>query len=50
MDTPPRKPNPTDASDEEREFAAPYLMLMTADAPSSPSSGQAHNRPEALGC
>jgi transposase len=35
MDTPPltRKPYPTDVSDEEWEFVAPYLTLMTPDAP-----------------
>jgi transposase len=30
---PPRKPYPTDVSDEEWEFVAPYLTLMTPDAP-----------------
>jgi transposase len=30
---PPRKPYPTDVSDEEGEFVAPYLTLMTPDAP-----------------
>jgi transposase len=29
----PRKPYPTDVSDEEWSFAAPYLALMTQDAP-----------------
>jgi len=29
----PRKPYPTDVSDEEWAFVAPYLTLMTADAP-----------------
>jgi transposase len=29
----PRKPYPTDVSDEEWGFAAPYLMLTTQDAP-----------------
>ena len=29
----PRKPYPTDVSDEEWSFAAPYLVLMTQDAP-----------------
>jgi transposase len=29
----PRKPYPTDVSDEEWEFVAPYLTLMTPDAP-----------------
>ena len=35
MDTPPatRHPYPTDVSDEEWEFVAPYLTLMTAAAP-----------------
>ncbi len=35
METPPptRKPYPTDVSDEEWEFVAPYLSLMTEDAP-----------------
>lgn len=28
-----RKPYPTDVSDEEWSFAAPYLTLMTKDAP-----------------
>ena len=28
-----RKPYPTDVSDEEWSFAAPYLSLMTEDAP-----------------
>jgi transposase len=28
-----RKPYPTDVSDEERSFAAPYLTLMNEDAP-----------------
>ena len=31
--TPARAPYPTDVSDEEWEFVAPYLSLMTADAP-----------------
>jgi transposase len=31
--TPPRKAYPTDVSDEEWEFVAPYLTLMTPDAP-----------------
>lgn len=35
---------PTDASDEERECVAPYLTLMTADAPSSPSSDRVDAR------
>ena len=30
---PPRKPYPTDVSDDEWAFVAPYLSLMTADAP-----------------
>ena len=30
---PTRKPYPTDVSDEEWAFVAPYLTLMTADAP-----------------
>ncbi|MCE4315187.1 transposase, partial [Xanthomonas hortorum] len=29
----PRKPYPTDISDEEWAFAAPYLTLMDAQAP-----------------
>jgi hypothetical protein len=29
----PRKPYPTDVSDEEWSFAAPYFVLMTQDAP-----------------
>ena len=29
----PRKPYPTDVSDEEWAFVAPYLTLMTEDAP-----------------
>jgi transposase len=29
----PRKPYPTDVSDEEWSFAAPYLALMTGSAP-----------------
>jgi transposase len=29
----PRRPYPTDVSDEEWEFVAPYLTLMTPDAP-----------------
>jgi transposase len=33
MDTPPRKAYPTDVSDEEWEFVAPYLTLMSEDAP-----------------
>jgi len=33
MDTPPRKTYPSDVSDEEWEFVAPYLSLMTPDAP-----------------
>ena len=33
MDTPPRKAYPTDVSDEEWEFVAPYLTLMTPAAP-----------------
>ena len=35
MDRPtvPRKPYPTDVSDEEWAFVAPYLALMTTDAP-----------------
>jgi transposase len=32
MDTRPRKAYPTDVSDEEWEFVAPYLTLMTPDA------------------
>jgi transposase len=30
---PPRKPDPSDVSDSEWAFAAPYLTLMTPDAP-----------------
>lgn len=30
---PTRKPNPTDVSDDEWAFVAPYLALMTPDAP-----------------
>ena len=30
---PARKPYPTDVSDEEWAFVAPYLTLMTEDAP-----------------
>jgi transposase len=33
METQPRKPYPTDVSDEEWAFVAPYLSLMTPDAP-----------------
>jgi len=35
METPPptRKPYPTDVSDEEWEFVAPYLTLLSEDAP-----------------
>ena len=33
MDTSPRKPYPTDVSDEEWEFVAPYLTLMSEAAP-----------------
>jgi transposase len=33
MDTSPRKPYPTDVSDEEWEFVAPYLTLMNEAAP-----------------
>jgi transposase len=33
MDTAPRKTYPTDVSDEEWEFVAPYLTLMSEDAP-----------------
>ena len=29
----PRTPYPTDVSDDEWAFAAPYLSLMTQDAP-----------------
>ncbi|HKT98110.1 MAG TPA: IS5/IS1182 family transposase, partial [Paraburkholderia sp.] len=29
----PRKPYPTDVSDEEWSFAAPYLTLMCREAP-----------------
>ena len=29
----PRKPYPTDVSDEKWSFAAPYLVFMTQDAP-----------------
>ena len=30
---PPRKPYPTDVSDDEWAFVAPYLSLMTPEAP-----------------
>lgn len=33
MDVSPRKPYPSDVSDEEWAFVAPYLTLMRADAP-----------------
>ncbi len=33
MDPRPRKPYPTDVSDDEWDFAAPYLTLMAPDAP-----------------
>jgi transposase len=33
MSTPPRKPYPSDVSDEEWAFVAPYLALVRADAP-----------------
>jgi transposase len=33
METQPRKPNPTDVTDEEWAFVAPYLTLMAPDAP-----------------
>lgn len=33
METPPRKGYPTDVSDEEWEFVAPYLTLLDRDAP-----------------
>jgi transposase len=33
MEAPPRKPYPTDCSDDEWAFAAPYLTLMRPDAP-----------------
>jgi transposase len=33
MDTPPRQAYPTDVSDEEWEFVAPYVTLMSEDAP-----------------
>jgi transposase len=33
METQPRKPYPSDVSDEEWAFAAPYLTLMRPDAP-----------------
>lgn len=33
MDTSPRKPYPSDVSDEEWAFVAPYLTLMRPDAP-----------------
>jgi len=33
METAPRKPYPSDVSDEEWAFAAPYLTLMREDAP-----------------
>lgn len=41
---------PTDASDEERECVAPHLTLMTADAPSSPSSDPVDARLKTFGC
>jgi transposase len=31
--TPPRKPYPSDVTDEEWAFVAPYLTLMRPDAP-----------------
>src|SRR6266487_4289600 len=33
METPRRKPYPSDVSDDEWAFVAPYLTLMTAAAP-----------------
>src|ERR1051326_7752794 len=33
METPTRKPYPTDVSDDEWAFVAPYLTLMTSEAP-----------------
>ncbi len=33
METPPRKPYPSDVTDDEWAFAAPYLTLMTEEAP-----------------
>jgi len=33
MNMPPRKPYPSDVTDEEWAFVAPYLTLMTPDAP-----------------
>ena len=33
MDAPPRKPYPSDVSDDEWAFVAPYLTLMREDAP-----------------
>jgi transposase len=33
MDTPPRQPYPSDVTDEEWAFVAPYLTLMKEDAP-----------------
>src|SRR5215470_14579420 len=33
MEAPMRKPYPSDVSDEEWAFVAPYLALMTEDAP-----------------
>lgn len=33
METQPRKPYPTDVTDDEWAFVAPYLTLMTPDAP-----------------
>ena len=41
METQPRKPYPTDVSDDEGAFAAPYLTLMRPDAPQ-----RAHDRRE----
>jgi hypothetical protein len=33
MEAPPRKPYPSDVSDDEWAFVAPYLTLMKEDAP-----------------
>jgi hypothetical protein len=33
METPPGKAYPSDATDDEWAFVAPYLTLMTEDAP-----------------
>ncbi|HEY0604184.1 MAG TPA: IS5/IS1182 family transposase, partial [Herpetosiphonaceae bacterium] len=33
MDTPTRKPYPSDVTDDEWAFVSPYLVLMTEAAP-----------------